>query len=55
MDTRHLVLVLILFGQVYPTTATVDILSLVALTVAVRLEVIGVQLNLLVRRVSTHL
>ena len=38
----------------FATTATVDTLSLVVLTVIVGVGAIGVQLNLLVRSVSKH-
>ena len=55
MDTRRLVRILILLDPMFATTAKVDTHLLAALTVTVRLEAIGVQLNLLVRRVSAHL
>ena len=54
MDTQDLVVVQILLDPLFGTTATVDTLSLAVLPiVTVGVEAIGVQLNLLVRRVST--
>ena len=55
MDTQDIVVVQILLDPLYATTATVDTLSLAVLPiVTVGVEAIGVQLNLLVRRVSTN-
>ena len=55
MDTRDIVVVQILLDPMFATTAIVDTLLLVVLPiVTVGVEAIGVQLNLLVRRVSTN-
>ena len=55
MGIQDIVLIQIVLDPMFATTATVDILLLVVLTVTVGVEAIGVQLNLLVRKVCTHL
>ena len=48
MDTQDIVLTQIVLDLMYTTTATVDILVLVVLTVHVSVMVIGLEPNLLV-------